>query len=227
MVVDRDNVFMTRRELPEMAKIGIALEDERIVLTKEGLPNLTANRRPEGETAKVRVWRSITTGRYVSSEADQWLTRALGRECRLVYMPESARRRINPLFGTKDDLVGFADGYPVLVASEASLEDLNGRLDSKISIDRFRPNLVVKGCAPFAEDSWKRIRIGGTVLRSTRPCIRCLVTTQDPLSGEALGPEPLRTLAKYRKVEGGVIFGMYYVPETLGTISVGDPVTPL
>lgn len=224
MVVDMDDTFMTRREIPEMAKIGFTLEGDRVVLSKDGLPNLAAHRNPEGASARVRVWRSITTGKYVSSEVDRWLTKALGRDCRLVYMPEAARRKINPLFNTGKDLVGFADGYPILIASEESLEDLNGRLDSKLTIDRFRPNIVIRGCAPFAEDTWKRIRIGDVVLRATRPCIRCLVTTQDPQSGSPLGPEPLKTLATYRKVEGGVIFGMYYVPEQLGTISIGDPV---
>jgi len=137
-------------------------------------------------------------------------------------MPETARRRIHREYNAGQDLVGFADAYPILVASEASIEDLNSRLEAPIPIQRFRPNIVLKGCGPFEEDTWTRLQIGDVTLRAARPCIRCLVTTQDPLTGAPLGPEPLKTLATYRKVKNGVIFGMYYVPEQLGCIAVGD-----
>ena len=137
-------------------------------------------------------------------------------------MTAKARRRVNPKLGTGPGWVGFADAYPILVASEASLADLNSRLDSPIEILRFRPNIVLRGSEPYEEDAWKHLKIGNVLLRAARPDIRCLVTTQDPMTGEARGPEPLKTLATYRKVENGVIFGMYYMPEKLGQIKVGD-----
>jgi uncharacterized protein YcbX len=226
MVVDQVGIFMTRREVQAMAQIQAVPDGDRLVLSKEGLPGLSVSVKPLGPSAPVQVWRTRTTARYVSPEADAWLTKAIGKPCRLVYMPETARRRIHHEYNAGQDLVGFADAYPILVASEASIEDLNGRLDSPIPIQRFRPNLVIKGCGPFEEDTWTRLQIGEVTLRAARPCIRCLVTTQDPITGKLLGPEPLRTLATYRKVKNGVIFGMYYIPETLGCIALSDACTP-
>lgn len=223
MIVDEDGTFMTRREIPEMAKLNAVPNGERLILSKEGCGEVSVCLKPEGPAGRVTVWKCRTVARYVSAGADEWLSAAIGRPCRLVYMPETARRRINRHYNAGQDLVGFADAYPILVASEASIEELNGRLASPIPIQRFRPNIVLKGCGPFEEDTWTRLQIGEVTLRAARPCVRCLVTTQDPLTGEALGPEPLRTLATYRKVKNGVIFGMYYVPEKLGTIVLGDP----
>ena len=182
--------------------------------------------KPEGESIKVQIWKAKTTGAVVSDKADDWISRAMGEPSRLVYMPDAARRRISPKYNAGKGIVGFADAYPILVASEASLQDLNSRMETPITIDRFRPNIVLKGCEPYEEDTWTTLRIGKVVLRSARPDIRCLVTTQDPFTGESLGPEPLKTLATYRKVEGGVIFGMYYIPEKVGRISIGDVCTP-
>ena len=224
MLIDPDGVFMTRREIPEMAKISATPNCESLVLAKDGLKELAVPMKPEGKTLKVKVWRSVTSAQIVNADADAWVSQALGRPCHLVRIADASRRKINPAYSEPGDVVSFADGYPVLVASEASLEDLNRRLEKPITIDRFRPNIVLKGCEPFEEDTWKRIRIGDVVLRAAKPDVRCLVTTQDPMTGESLGPEPLRTLATFRRVEGGVIFGMYYIPEKLGRIAVGDSV---
>ncbi len=222
MVVDQDGVFMTRREIPEMAKIGAVPDADGLAFSKGGMDSLSVPIKPQGPLGPVNVWRTRTTARYVSAEADEWLSTAIGQSCRLVYMPESAKRRVNSEYNAGQDFVGFADAYPILVASEASIEELNGRLDSPIPIQRFRPNIVIRGCGPFEEDTWTRLQIGDVTLRAARPCIRCLVTTQDADTGAPLGPEPLKTLATYRKVKNGVKFGMYYIPETLGCIALGD-----
>ncbi len=227
MVTDPGGMFRTRREIPRMAQISTAFENGHMILSKEGMEDLRVPTKDTGKSMKVQVWRTLTTGKPVSEKADEWLTRAIGEPSRLVHMPETARRKIAPSFNSGKDWVGFADAFPILVASEASIDDLNSRLDSPIPIQRFRPNIVIKGCGPFEEDSWSKLQIGNVVLRAARPCIRCLVTAQDPLTGEALGPEPLKTLATYRKIEGGVIFGMYYIPEVLGEISVGSTCTPV
>ncbi len=226
MVINEHGMFRTRRELPHMAQINAVVSDGHITLSKEGLETINLPTHPEGQSIEVEIWKTKTTASVVSSKADEWISRAMGQPSRLVYMTESGNREVNPIYNAGNDLVGFADAYPILVASESSLQDLNSRLDKPITIDRFRPNVILKGSEPYEEDTWTRIRIGNVVLRSARPDIRCLVTTQDPFTGEALGPEPLKTLATYRKVEGGVIFGMYYIPETLGRIAVGDVCTP-
>jgi uncharacterized protein YcbX len=222
MVTDEKGVFRTRREIPRMAQINAKPNGDHLILSKDGMKDLHVPLMPTGASKRVQIWNAITTGRHVSSKADEWLTEAIGEPSQLVYMSNLARRKVSPSFNSGKDVLGFSDAFPILVASEASIEDLNSRLDSAIPIQRFRPNIVLRGPGAFEEDTWKSLKIGEVVLRAARPCIRCLVTTQDPLTGEAMGQEPLRTLATYRKVEGGVIFGMYYIPEKLGNISVGD-----
>jgi uncharacterized protein YcbX len=163
----------------------------------------------------------------VSHEADAWLSDYLDDDLRLVYMPESTRRHSNPRYAGSDRMVGFADGYAYLVITEASLADLNARLLAKshaaLPMNRFRPNLVISGAAPYAEDTWKRIGIGDAVMEGVKPCGRCQVTTTDQTSGDLRGPEPLATLAGYREsAEFGVMFGMNYVSIKPGAISVGQ-----
>jgi uncharacterized protein YcbX len=222
MIVDDKGKFRTRREMPALARINAVAEHDRLILSKDGVGEVCVPLVPEGKSISVQVWGSKPTGTLVSPIADEWLTQAIGESSRLVYMPETARRRINPKYEAGRGSVGFADAYPILVASEASIDDLNSRMESSVPIQRFRPNIILKGCGPFEEDTWSRLQIGKVILKAARPCIRCLVTTQDPLTGELQGPEPLKTLASYRKVPNGVIFGMYYIPEKLGKVSVGD-----
>lgn len=227
MIIDENNRFRTRRELPQLARIEAIPENGHLILRKEGMKEISVPIKPEGEQITVQVWSSKPTGQLVSPAADQWMSEAVGMQSRLVYMPDNARRRINPKYDAGRGSVGFADAFPILVASEESLADLNARMDKPITIDRFRPNIVLNGCAPYEEDTWKTLRIGNVVLEAARPDVRCLVTTQDPFTGESQGPEPLRTLATYRKVPNGVIFGMYYIPKKLGPISVGMKCTPV
>ncbi|MDM7922558.1 MAG: MOSC domain-containing protein, partial [Pyrinomonadaceae bacterium] len=131
------------------------------------------------------------------------------------------KRQLRP----KEDTVSFADGYPFLLIGEGSLEDLNGRLAAPVPMNRFRPNLVVKGSEPYAEDTWSRIRIGETVFHLVKPCGRCVMTTVDQSNGHKDGKEPLRTLATYRTVNGSVLFGQNLIAETPGgKIRVGDEV---
>ncbi|HXN14936.1 MAG TPA: MOSC domain-containing protein, partial [Usitatibacter sp.] len=165
----------------------------------------------------------------VSAYADAWLSQYLGLACRLVYMPDTTERHSNPEYGGSGKLVGFADGYAYLLASEASLADLNKRLATRnhpaLPMNRFRPNLVVSGARPYAEDTWKEIRIGDAVLRMAKPCGRCQVTTTDQSTGEVMGPEPLATLATYRdSKQFGVQFGMNLVTVMAGTVRAGDSI---
>ncbi len=133
------------------------------------------------------------------------------------------------------DRFAFADGYPFLAISEASLADLNDRLlargEEPVPMNRFRPNLVIADCGPFAENTWPRIRIGEIEFRAAGPCGRCIVTTTDQATAERRGPEPLRTLATYRRDANDpsdVNFGRNFVHETKhGTLRVGDSVTLL
>jgi uncharacterized protein YcbX len=130
-------------------------------------------------------------------------------------------RPADPEYAPAGTRVSFADGFPFLLISEESLADLNRRLADPLPMNRFRPNLVVAGAEPYAEDGWDRIEIGGVRLRMVKPCARCVVTTTDQTTAQR-GKEPLRTLATYRKVEGEVMFGQNVVPEGRGHLRVGD-----
>ncbi|HMK72199.1 MAG TPA: MOSC domain-containing protein, partial [Myxococcaceae bacterium] len=147
----------------------------------------------------------------------------LGQPVRLVHIGTSFQRPLNPDYVPEGGDVGFADGYPLLVLSDASVAELNRRLAEPLPMNRFRPNLVVTGCPAFAEDAWKRIRVGEVVLHIVKPCERCAITTVDQATGEQ-GKEPLATLATFRRYGGGVAFGQNAVHQGPGRIRVGDAV---
>ncbi|EYF05522.1 MOSC domain-containing protein [Chondromyces apiculatus] len=231
MVVDERGAFFTQRELPAMALIGVAIQGETLVLTVPGLGHAEVPLRPqEGGARRVRVWDDECEAVAVSPEAADLLGRHLGRRCELVYMPESSLRPVRDGREEPGDLVSFADAFPFLIVSRASLEGLNARLAEReqgaVPMDRFRPNLVVEGCDPHAEDGWSEIAIGAVRFQVTKPCARCALVTVDQERGVA-GKEPLATLATYRKDQGQVLFGQNMVPTGRGVIRVGDPVRPV
>ncbi len=131
-------------------------------------------------------------------------------------------------YGKEDDRVAFADGFPLLLIGQASLDDLSHRVGRPLEMLRFRPNLVIEGSAAFAEDQWKRIRIGEVEFRLVKPCSRCILTTIDPQSGQRSDDrEPLTTLKTYRQQGGDVLFGQNLVNDGVGRLEVGMPVTVL
>jgi hypothetical protein len=236
MVVDPEGQFLSQREHPKMATVWTEIDGDALSLSAPDMQELRVPLRPEGKSkARVQVWSSTCDAVTVGQDADEWFSEYLGFACALVYMPAASKRFSNPQFGGKGNRVGFADGYAYLVTNEASLADLNAKLHAKdhpaLPMNRFRPNIVVKGAAAFAEDDWGELHLGsrlrgndGVVLRVTKPCGRCQVTTTDQASGEVRGPEPLATLATYRDSPFGVRFGMNLVTVREGTIRVGDTV---
>ena len=229
MVVDGDDQFVTQRELPKMATVWMEIENGKVIFSAPDMDSVAFSAEPrELPSRLVRVWSSDVPAHTVSPEADAWLTSYLCFNARLVYMPDSSDRAVSREHGQAGDIVSFADGYPLLLASEESLADLNARIAANgataVPMNRFRPNLVIQGCDAFAEDRLGEIRIGDAVFRAVKPCTRCQVTTTDQASGEVRGPEPLRTLAAYRDSPNGVMFGMNLIPVKLGTVRVGDAV---
>ena len=228
MVVDPEGMFLSQREHPSMATIWTDVDGAELRLSAPDAGEVTVPLVPgDGAPMKVQVWNSVCDAISVSRTADQWLCDALGMECRLVYMPDSTHRPSNPRYAGAGPLVSFADGYAYLAIGEASLADLNARLLAKghaaLPMNRFRPNFVIAGSAPYAEDEWGEVRIGSAVLRGVKPCGRCQVTTTDQATGEVRGPEPLATLSEYRdSPEFGLMFGMNMVTVTPGTLRVGD-----
>lgn len=236
MVVDPDGRFLTQRTLPHMALITTRLDESNLALHAAGHGDTTVPRASQSGARRltVSVWKSEgLTAEDCGDEAADWLSGFLGTRCRLVRAGTDFQRAVRRApEGLTERQVGFADAFPGLLLSEASLADLNDRLveNSKeaVPMDRFRPNLVIAGATPYAEDTWTRVRIGGVVFRSAGPCARCTVTTTDQATG-ARGMEPLRTLAQYRRDPAkpeDVNFGQNVIPETTqGVIRVGDPVT--
>lgn len=223
VIVDRDGQFVSQRTHPALARVAAQVSPNGLVLTAPDQPQL-AVAYPTGEDrAMIRVWRDEVSAAVAAPTADRWLTHVLGESCRLVWMDAACRRPLTGAEGASGS-VSFADGYPCLLANEASLADLNERLATPVPMDRFRANLVVSGTHAFAEDDWTRLTIGEVVLRAAGPCARCTVTTVDQVSGHRTGPEPLRTLATYRQSEKGVLFGLNLVVERPGVVQVGDRV---
>jgi uncharacterized protein YcbX len=224
MLVDETGEFLSQRRLPRMALISVRLAPGHLIVGAPGMPGLEVPLRPDtGDLVDVCVWGHESRGAVVGEEADRWFGEFLEYPCRLVYKPDDDVRLVDSPYAESGDQVGFADGFSFLLISEASLYDLNGRLQEPVPMNRFRPNLVVRGCEPYAEDRWSRIRVGEVQFRVAEPCARCAITLVDQKTG-ARGKEPLRTLATYRKSGGEVFFGRNLIHASLGTVRVGDPV---
>lgn len=224
MLVDEAGGFLSQRKLPRMALISVRFGPEHLIVGAPGMPDLEVPLHPEtGDLVDVCVWGDAGRGAPVGDEADRWFGEFLGFPYRLIYKPYDDVRLVDSLYAEDGDQVGFADGFSFLLISEASLDDLNGRLEEPVPMNRFRPNLVVRGCEPYAEDRWSLILIGTVPFRVAEPCPRCAITTVDQKTG-ARGKEPLRTLATYRRSGEEVLFGRNLIHASLGTVRVGDPV---
>ena len=224
VVVDEGGVFLTQREFPAMATVWTEIAGQALRLSAPDAGEVAVPLEPgEGEPLQAEVWNSVTPAIAPSREADRWLSEVLGRTCRLAYMPEGTRRESNARYAGTGRLVSYADGYAHLVVSEASLAALNARLERPVSLDRFRPNIVLAGPGAFEEDAWTDFAAGTARFRMAKPCGRCQVTTTDQSTGEVTGPEPLATLGAWRPSEEfGARFGMNAVTLSEGDLRVGD-----
>ena len=224
LLVDEFGEFLTQRSLPRMALIDVALADGHLTFQAPEMPTLEVPLQPEAnELLWVVVWSDRCQSLALGPQYDEWFSRFLGITCRLVYMPDETVRPVDPDYAGPEDRVGFADGFPFLVISEGSLEFLNQKLEQPVTMARFRPNIVVRGCKPHAEDHWARVQIGSVVFAGVKLCARCKLVMVDPQTAEVF-PEPLRTLSHYRRREQGVMFGQNMLAAGRGTITVGDEV---
>jgi uncharacterized protein YcbX len=230
LVVDPAGRFMTQRRHPRLALIRPTLGADTLTLDAPGMPALALPLAPPAAAAeRVRIWSDDVAARSAGDDAARWVSAFLGTPCRLVYMPASTVRQVSLRHGKPGDRVAFQDAYPLLLLSEESLDALNARLAEPLPVNRFRPNLVIRGAGgPHAEDAWRRIRVGAIELDVVKPCARCTITTVDQATGCRDGKEPLRTLATYRRgPNGGVLFGMNAIHRARGTLRVGDAVEVL
>jgi uncharacterized protein YcbX len=211
MVISDTGRFLTQREVPKLALIVPKVDGAGLVLTAPDMPQMPVPVQPSGAQLEVVVWGDKCPALEVSGEVGAWLSEFLGRKTRLVrFDPEGVRRSDSNWTGGVETRNEFSDGFPLLIISEASLLDLDGRLHEPLPMNRFRPNIVIGGVEPYAEDRIKDLHSNGVRVRITKPCTRCIITTTDQMEGVKKGDEPLRTLKSYRysKELRGLMFGM-------------------
>ena len=227
MLVDPKGRPLTQRDLPRLARVhAIPTTDGGLEIVALGMPALQFSvPGPEATVLHTELHGRPAVGLLAEPVAADWLPDFLETACRLLYVPPTLARPVAAPWGRENDRTAFTDGFPVLLIGEGSLAALNDRLERPVPMDRFRPNLVVSGTEPFEEDEWQRVRIGQLEFRAVKPCPRCVVTTVDQATGQRdPAGEPLATLARFRKHEGKVWFGMNLVHEVAGQLSLGDPV---
>ena len=249
MLTDRDGMFFTQRETPKMAAVTVEVTSDGLRVTSKNEGEMAIPFEPDrGSRQNVTVWQSNVAAEVYTGEVSEWFSDVLGRSCQLVLMPEKSHRHVSEKFDRGDDIVSFADGYPLMLLGEGSLAEVNERLEEnykdadknvRVPMNRFRPNLVVQGSDPFEEDRWAKIRVGDAIFRVVKPCARCVMTTVDQARGEFDGKEPLKTIASFRMAKdvfpdtfeslgqtaNAVLFGENLIPENPGTtIGVGDEV---
>ncbi|MDX1655846.1 MAG: MOSC N-terminal beta barrel domain-containing protein, partial [Candidatus Competibacteraceae bacterium] len=199
MVVDGQGGFLSQRRLPKMALIRPEIVSGGLVLHAPDMEPCSVPAQGAALPLEVQIWGDQVTALDTGDHSARWLEDYLGVECRLAALGPDLHRPVDPHFDHWDSEVIFADGFPLLLISQSSLEDLNARLDRPLPMERFRPNIVVSGCRPYAEDDWKTVRLGEILVHPVKPCARCAITTVDQQRGEVAGKEPLRTLAGYRR----------------------------
>jgi len=225
LLVDEDSTFITARKYPRMTLIRAVPASDGLQLDAPGMPTLHVRIPDASRRTSAVVWDDTVAPLAGDEESAAWLSRFLDRSCRLVFMDDACERAVDPNRAQPGDLVSFADSHPLTVLSSSAIDHLNSKLAQPIPAQRFRPNLLIDGVEPHAEDSWKRIRIGEVEFDLLGPCVRCVFPTIDFHTGipDADG-EPIRTLAKYRRSPKGVTFSQNATPRRLGTLRVGDSV---
>jgi uncharacterized protein YcbX len=224
LVVNERCHFQTQREIARMALIKPQVDELSLRLTAPEIDDFELPADQGGQRVEVKIWKDSGVGAIdQGDEAAEWLSTFLKRKVRLVRFADDYFRQVSQTYAPREtDQVGFADGYPFLFISEASLEDLNTRLAEPLPMNRFRPNIVIRGAEPYAEDKWKVVRIGDVLFDVVKSCARCAITTTNQATAER-GKEPLKTLATYRNEERGAMFGQNVIHRSTGTIKTGMP----
>ncbi|MBD8526257.1 MOSC domain-containing protein [Pseudomarimonas arenosa] len=228
MLIDDNGRFVSGRELGALVKLSAIGTTRGLQLAWQGETLQVPRPANDAPRYRVSLWKDEINAALAEPAAHGWLSQRLQRPVRLVYMDEQAARPADPKYADPRQEVSFADGFPLLLVSEAAVEEVNQKAGGGIDARRFRPNIVVSGCAAHAEDSWKRLRIGELEFHNVKPCVRCVFTTVDADSGER-DPrgEPLRSLKEYRRSERGITFGVNLIAVGAGRIALGNRVTVL
>lgn len=229
MVVDENGRFISQREVAKMATIKTIIDQDQLCLSHRGQSIAIPHIDEENNKIEVSVWKDSLSATHVCKKVDQWLSKVLDLSCRLVYMDDSSKRQIDENFAQKGQYVSFADGFPLLLISQASMDDLNNRLHTPIDVNRFRPNIVVTGTQAFAEDHWQELSINDVELLAVKKCSRCIMPSINQETGDKDQLKMLSVLNSYRKENNKVMFGQNLIYKDVGqalgqTISCGDEV---
>ncbi len=225
MIVDQNRQFLSQRKLKKMALIRPTIINQKIMLSAPNMEDISFNiQTPENtKTIEVTIWQDQCRAKLVAPELDEWFSNFLEINCKLVYQDPNDIRQVDQQYAKSQDQVYFSDGFPFLIISENSLADLNSRMPYKISMLRFRPNLVISGSNRFAEDLWREIQIGDIRFRLPKPCSRCPIPNIDPKTGIS-SKETIKTLNQYRRYNNQVYFGQNALHNNTGQLCVGDSV---
>ncbi len=226
MLVDKQGKMLTQRKLARMCLVHPQPTSSGIRMSAPGMADMEVSIASPENTCKVQVWHDVCNAYDAGDQAALWLSEFLATNCRLAYFPDDEVRQLDQDYAQADDKTAFSDGFPFLLISQASLDDLNSRLETPVTMSRFRPNLVISGSKAFEEDQWKRIRIGDMTFRLVKPCSRCNIPTIDPDTGEK-GKEPIKTLSEYRKRDNRVYFGQNVIADSTGELAIGMAVEVL
>jgi uncharacterized protein len=227
MLVDENGRFLSQREVAQMALLKVSLHEQGLLVTHSGKPGtelLIPFESGTTDTMMVEVWSDRCRARLVSTEADAWFSEQLGRPCKLVFMPDTTHRRVDGRYANNKEITSFSDAFPVLIIGQASLDDLNNRLEIPLPMDRFRPNIVFTGGTPHQEDEMKEFEVSGITFYGVKPCARCNITTIDQQTARA-AKEPLKTLSTYRRWNNNIYFGQNLLFKGSGAVKVGDLIT--
>lgn len=227
LLVNEQGSDLHQFDYPRLASIVVSLTDDSLLVQAPGMSPLHIPlQSPSSVPLAVQWFQGSCEASPVSKQADAWFQTFLHVPCQLVFMPETAQHPVEPGYEVDHDLAAFTS-FHYHVLGEGSLEELNQRLETPVPLERFRPNLLIAGTPPFAEDSWRTIRMNKLLFHVVKPCDRCAITTVDPVKGVMTGKEPLQTLARYRTFEKKVLFGQYLLSGEDGMVHVGDAVEVL
>jgi len=224
MLVDENNHFLSQRRLAKMALIKTRIQDQQLIISAADQTDLSLSLSPLSlNSVNINIWDETCVAESISESANQWFSEFLEQPCQLVYQNENSVRQVDPNFSLPKDRTSFNDGFPFLITTEASLALLNQQMGLTLSMDRFRPNIVITDCVSYEEDTWRKIQIGTIDFRLPKACARCAIPQIDPISAK-IANEPLHTLSKTRKWNNKVFFGQNALHNDLGLLKVGDSV---
>lgn len=224
MVIDTDGVMITQRTIARLCLIQPELLNPEIdcslKLSADEMPDINVCVPNDGVTRKVKVWEDECNAYDAGDEIANWLSNFLKIKCHLVYFPDNEIRIVDQDYAQANDQTAFSDGFPVLLTTQASIDDLNSRMEKVVPMACFRPNIVVSGCEAFAEDEWKLLKVADVSLRIVKPCSRCIMPSIDIENAER-SKEPIKTLVSFRKRDNHIFFGQNVVVDGEDILEVG------